>query len=58
MQKPEVLTSTEVFFHYYFSQMIEEQKKTNKLLSELLGKEVTEDVERSISKTRRERKLG
>jgi hypothetical protein len=52
MQKPEVLTSTEVFFHYYFSQMIEEQKKTNKLLSELLGKEVVENVKRSVSKTR------
>jgi hypothetical protein len=58
MQKPELITRDDVFFHYYFTQLIEEQKKTNKLLSELLGKEVTENVERSISKTRRERKLG
>ena len=58
MQKPEILTRDDVFFSYYFTQLIEEQKKTNKLLSELLGKEVNEDVERSISKTRRERKLG
>ena len=58
MQKPEILTKEEVFFHYYFSQLIEEQKKTNKLLNELLGKEVTEDVELGISKTGRKRKLG
>ncbi len=58
MQKPEILTREDSLFHYYFTQLIEEQKKTNKLLSELLGKEVTEDVTLGISKTRRERKLG
>lgn len=58
MEKPEILTRTDVFFHYYFSQLIEEQKKTNKLLNELLGKEVTEDVTINIPKARRERKLG
>lgn len=58
MRKPEVLTKDEVFFDYYFSKLIEEQQKTNKLLSELLGKEVTEDVELGISKTGRKRKLG
>lgn len=58
MAKPEIITKNEVFFDYYFSKLIEEQQKTNKLLSELLGKEVTEDVELGISKTGRKRKLG
>lgn len=58
MKKPEVITSTEVFFDYYFSQMIEEQKKTNKLLQQLLGKEESQDVDGSNHKARRERKLG
>lgn len=53
MKKPELITATEVFFDYYFSQMIEQQKETNKLLKQLLGdKEGTQDVKRSISKTR------
>lgn len=56
--KPEIITKNEVFFDYYFTQLIEEQKKTNKLLSELLGKEVDQNVEFSISETRRKRKLG
>jgi hypothetical protein len=52
MQKPDIITSTEVFFDYYFSQLIEEQKKTNKLLQRLLDeKEGAKDVKRSISKT-------
>ena len=58
MQKPEILTRDDVLFSYYFTQLIEEQKKTNKLLSELLGKEEIEDVELGISKTGRKRKLG
>lgn len=58
MEKPELITRTDMFFHYYYTQLLEEQKKTNKLLSELLGKEVTEDVELSISQTGRKRKLG
>lgn len=59
MKKPDLITSTEVFFDYYFSQLIEQQKETNKLLKQLLGdKEVTENVELSISETRRKRKLG
>lgn len=59
MKKPDLITSTEVFFDYYFTQMIEQQKETNKLLKQLLGdKEVTENVELSISETRRKRKLG
>jgi len=44
MKKPNVLTSTEVFFDYYFSQMIEEQKKTNELLKQLLGEGGKEHV--------------
>jgi predicted outer membrane protein len=52
MKKPDVITSTEVFFDYYYMQMIEEQKKTNKLLQQLLNqKEGTQNVKRSISKT-------
>lgn len=58
MQKPELITKNEVFFDYYFTQLIQEQKKTNKLLEQLLGKEVAENVELGVSKTRRERKLG
>lgn len=58
MKKPEVLTKDEVFFDYYFTKLIEEQQKTNKLLAELLGKEVDDNVERSISTTGRKRKLG
>lgn len=59
MKKPDLITSTEVFFDYYFTQLIEQQKETNKLLKQLLGdKEVTENVELSISETRRKRKLG
>ncbi len=50
--KPELLTKQELFFDYYFSQLIEEQKKTNKLLQQLLNeKEGTQNVKRSISKT-------
>lgn len=56
--KPEIITKNEVFFDYYFTQLIEEQKKTNKLLERLLGKEVETNVERGISTSRRERKLG
>lgn len=58
MEKPDVITRDDVFFDYYFTRLIEEQKKTNKLLEQLLGEGVTENVERNISKTRRERKLG
>lgn len=58
MKKPEIITTTEVFFDYYFTQMIEEQKKTNKLLEQLLGKEVEPNVELGVSETRRKRKLG
>lgn len=56
--KPDIITRDDVFFDYYFSALIEEQKKTNKLLAELLGKEVTEDVKLSISEAGRKRKLG
>lgn len=53
MRKPDVVTSTDAFFDYYFTQLIEEQKKTNKLLQQLLNeKEGTQDVKRSLSKTR------
>ena len=58
MQKPEILTRDDVLFHYYFTQLIAEQKKTNELLKQLLGQEVTEDVELGIHKARRKRKLG
>lgn len=58
MQKPELITKNEVFFDYYFTQLLEEQKKTNKLLQQLLGQEVTEDVQLGISQTGRKRKLG
>ena len=52
MKKPAVLTQNEVFFDYYFTQLIDEQKKTNKLLQQLLNdKEGTQDVKRSLSKT-------
>ena len=52
MQKPQIITANEVFFDYYFTKLIEEQKKTNKLLEKLLAeKEGTQDVKRSISKT-------
>lgn len=58
MEKPELFTRDDVFFNYYFTQLIEEQKKTNKLLQQLLGQEVTEDVQLGISQTGRKRKLG
>lgn len=58
MEKPELFTRDDVFFSYYFTQLIEEQKKTNKLLQQLLGQEVTEDVQLGISQTGRKRKLG
>jgi hypothetical protein len=51
MKKPELITTNEVFFDYYFTKLIEEQKKTNKLLEQLLDKEGVQDVKRSISKT-------
>jgi hypothetical protein len=44
MKKPEILTKEEVFFDYYFSKMIEEQKKTNELLKQLLGEGGKEHV--------------
>ena len=53
MRKPEILTKDEVFFDYYFSQLIAEQKKTNKLLEKLLeGKEVDDSVKLNVHKTR------
>jgi len=55
MQKPEILTRDDVFFHYYFTQLINEQKKTNELLQQLLGQEAAKDVELSISKAGRKR---
>lgn len=44
MKKPEVLTQTEVFFDYYFTKLIEEQKKTNQLLERLLNEGGKENV--------------
>lgn len=59
MRKPECITSQEVFFDYYFTKMIEEQKKTNKLLEQLLShKEVEPNVELGICEEGRKRKLG
>lgn len=59
MRKPECITSQEVFFDYYFTMMIEEQKKTNKLLDKLLShKEVEPNVELGILEEGRKRKLG
>lgn len=37
MRKPDLVTKDEVFFDYYYSQLIAEQKKTNELLKQLLG---------------------
>lgn len=41
MRKPDLITKDDLFFDYYYTQLIEEQKKTNKLLTQLLegGKE-------------------
>lgn len=44
MKKPDLVTKEEVFFDYYFSQLIAEQKKTNELLKQLLGEGGKEDV--------------
>lgn len=58
MRKPEVLTKDEVFFDYYFSQLIAEQKKTNKLLEQLLSKDGEQYVDGSNPEAGRKRKLG
>ena len=36
-EKPELLTRGDVFMDYYFMELIEEQRKTNALLEQILG---------------------
>ena len=36
-EKPEMLTRGDLFMDYYFTELIEEQRKTNVLLEQLLG---------------------
>ena len=44
MKKPDLITKDDLFFDYYFSKLIEEQQKTNRLLEKLLGEGGKENV--------------
>ena len=56
-EKPELLTRGDVFMDYYFVELIEEQRKTNALLEQLLGVKPIEQ-EQPIQKTFFQRLFG
>jgi len=47
-EKPELLTRGDVFMDYYFMELIEEQRKTNALLEQLLGIKPEQPIQKTF----------